>query len=151
MFSYTADLLHHRPAVLCNQTYITISMLCNYRRDSFIMPITHSQQTALQKDVLFTVCVFLLVTEEFLTEQSRPRCRKQKKKKHGQRNSDEEGRGYVFSQSPLSSLFLGWSVSLTPSVISSASLLGGQALSVQYLFLFSQLSGERTRMMVPLL
>ncbi len=77
MFSYTADLLHHRPAVLCNQTYITVSMLCNYRRDRYH---TQPADTALQKDVLFTVCVFLLVTEECLTEQSRPRCRKQKKK-----------------------------------------------------------------------
>lgn len=56
----------------------------------------------------------------------------------------------MFSFSPRSPLFPGWSVSLTPSVISSASLLGGQALSVQnprLLVLFSQLSGEKTRMM----
>ncbi len=56
----------------------------------------------------------------------------------------------MFSFSPRSPLFPGWSVSFTPSVIRSASLLGGQALSVQnphFLVLFSQLSGERTRMM----
>jgi len=57
----------------------------------------------------------------------------------------------MFSFSPLSPLFLGWSVSLTPSVMSLASLLGGPTLSVQnphFLFLFSQPSGKEARMMI---
>lgn len=58
MFSYTAghpcDLLQHRPAVLCNLTYITISILCNYRKDSSIPPITHSQQTQQYKKMFYS-------------------------------------------------------------------------------------------------
>ncbi len=111
--SYTADLLHHRPAVLCNQTYITVSMLCNYRRDRYH---TQPADTALQKDVLFTVCVFLLVTEEFLTEQSRPRCRKQKQKNMDREIVMREGVKRICFLSVPAPLSLPWMVCLSLSL-----------------------------------
>lgn len=90
---------------------------------------TASRHSSTKRCFIHSLCL-LLVTEEFLTEQSRPRCRKQKdglkKKKNMDREIVKRRRGGseedMFSFSPLSPLFLGWSVSLTPSVISLASL-----------------------------
>lgn len=118
--------------------------------------LSHTASRQHYKKMFYSQSVsFYWLQKSFWQSKAGPDAESKKKKNMDReivmRRGEREWRGYVFSQSPLSSLFLGWSVSLTPSVISSASLLGGQALSVQYLFLFSQLSGERTRMMVPLL
>lgn len=130
MFSYTAghpcDLPHHRPAVLCNLTYISISMLCNYRRDSFIPPITHSQQTQHYKKMFYSQFVsFYWLQKSFWQSKAGPDAESKrvdlKKKKHGQRNSEEEGREGVkricFLSSAVPILFSsmdGLSLSLSP-------------------------------------